>query len=424
MSTVEQILRPEPKRDRYGRYLIEGKPYTRVTTFAASIDDRFNLEAWKQRMVAAGLVHRPDLFAQAAANIDDKKKLDRICADAVEAAKGGAGANLGTALHTFTEQVDLGQTPTIPEPWDADIAAYQQTLAEAGVRIDVEYVERIVVHHGLGIAGTFDRLVQVDGWPLPVIADLKTGNLEHASAFGAIAVQLACYSNAESLYDPASDSLSPMPPVDRTRGVVIHLPAGKATCTLYTVDLVAGWEAAQLCAAVREWRKRKNLSSPFGADRKAMTAGERLTWLAERAAILREQHPAALAELAATWPAGLPTFKQGGHTAEQVELVALHLSAVEAKHGVPFGDSDPTARRADPADVAAIRARVEQLPVEAVEAVQLVASKAGLPNVGSHKFTVGHLAVLDEIVGDAERAAAKGTPSGVQETQQNRSTAA
>lgn len=425
MTTVEQLLRPEPRRNRWGQYMLptepDGKdrPYTRVTTFASSIDDRWNLEQWKQRMVAAGLVARQDLLAQAAAHIGDKQKLNRICDEAVEAAKGSAGANLGTALHTFTEQVDLGLEPTIPSPWDLDIAAYQRTLAEKGIRVSTQFIERIVVHHGFGIAGTFDRLVHVDGWPLPVIADLKTGNLDHASAFGAIAVQLAAYANADELYDPATDQLTPMPPVDRTRALVIHLPAGKATCTLHVVDIVAGWKAAQLCADVRDWRKRKNLAAPFGENRRAMTDAERIEWLTGRVAVMKDKYPAAFEELAASWPAGVPTFRQGGHTTADVEALTLHVSTVEAKHGLPFGDGDPTSRRPDPADVAAIKGRIEQLPAEAAQAVLLVATNAGLPNTGSHKFTVAHLAVLNEIVADAERAVAnQSTPTGVQDTKE------
>lgn len=417
MTDVATQPRPEPKRDRWGRYLIGGKPYTRVTTFASSIDDRWNLEQWKCRMVAAGLIARPDLFAQAAANIDEKQKLNKLCDEAIEAAKGNAGANLGSALHSFTEQIDLGLTPTVPAPWDADIAAYTAALEANGVHIDPRFVERIVVHHGLGVAGTFDRLPTVKGWPLPVIADLKTGNLDHASAFGAIAVQLACYANAEELYDPATDTTEPMPEVDKTRALVIHLPAGKATCTLYIVDIAAGWEAAQLCGAVREWRKRKDLTNPFGA---AETFNpDRLAWLTERALALRETHPDAFAEFAAWWPAGVPTFKQGGHTAEHVELIALHLSAVEAKHVVPFGDADPNDKRVDQETIGAIVARLKALPEDLFEAVRTTARTMKIPNVESHRFKVAHLADIEPLIVDAEQAAAQRTSTEVHDNKEH-----
>jgi len=406
VTTVEQILRPEPERDRWGRYLIptpdgKKKAFTRVTTFAASIDDRWNLEQWKLRMVATGLVNRSDLFAQVAAHVGDKQKLNRLCDDAVEAAKGSAGANLGTALHAFTEQVDLGLEPTIPAPWDADVAAYLGTLQANGVRVTAEFVERIVVLHQLGLAGTFDRLVTIDGHPLPLIADLKTGNLEHASAFGAIAVQLACYANADELYDPATGATTPMPEVDRSKALVIHLPAGKATCTLHLVDIEAGWKAAQLCAAVRDWRKRKDLASPF-----VNVTDQRARHLTDRAAVLRDQHPEAFAELAANWPTGVPTFKQGGHTDLHLQQIDTLLSTIEAKHSVAFATGTPVNGRCDKTTVAAMKARLEALPADLLDALRDTAKTLAIPNIEGRTFTVAHAAVLEELLVDAEQATA------------------
>ena len=335
MTAANQLLRPEPKRNRWGQYLIGGKPHTRVTTFAATIENRHNLEKWLQRMVAVGLTQRPDLYAQVAAHADDKTKLNRLCDDAIEAAKGSAGANVGTALHAFTEQVDLGIDVNIPAPWDADVAAYTATLAASGVHVDRKMVERIVVNDTYGIAGTFDRLVTVDGWPLPVIADLKTAaTLDYS--WHEIAVQLACYANADRLYDPATDKTSPMPEVDKVRALVIHLPAGQATCTLHTVDIAAGWYAAELCGAVREWRGVKELGKPFAAN-----AGETRAAYLERCVRSIAEHPEALAALAASWPLGVATFKQSHEqTTEQLEQIAGVIAAVKTRFSLPFDDTD------------------------------------------------------------------------------------
>ena len=55
--------RPQPERDRYGRYKIPhpttGKDmsWTRATTMASSVADTFGLTNWKTRMVAYGLVN-------------------------------------------------------------------------------------------------------------------------------------------------------------------------------------------------------------------------------------------------------------------------------------------------------------------------------------------------------------------------------
>ncbi len=54
-ATVDQLTRPEPKRDRWGRYLIvptaggKARSHTRVTTFAKSIADTYNLTEWAKR---------------------------------------------------------------------------------------------------------------------------------------------------------------------------------------------------------------------------------------------------------------------------------------------------------------------------------------------------------------------------------------
>jgi hypothetical protein len=46
----------------------------------------------------------------------------------------------------------------------------------------------------------------------------------------------------------------------------MHMPVGQARCDLYWVDLEIGWEAVTLAVDVREWRKRKDISRPFGVD--------------------------------------------------------------------------------------------------------------------------------------------------------------
>ena len=394
----DQFTKVEPKRDPYGRYLIGGKPYTRVTTFAASIDDRHNLELWGRRMVALGLVERSDLFAQVAANYDDKKLLNRLCEDAIEAAKGSAGANTGSALHSMTERVDRGEDFMPPAPWDADLQAYRDTLAASGVRILPDFIERVVVNHTFGIAGTFDRIIEIDGYDLPLIADLKTGSVDHS--FGAIAVQLAAYAYADELYDPATDTTSPMVEVDTERAVVVHLPAGQATCTLHIVDIKQGWEAARLCAQVRQWRQNRQLAVPF-------TTPDRRTYLAGRVENLRDRYPEALADLAGMWPEGVPTFKSGATLdADQLDRIALAVSTVEAKHSVAFGESDPADRRPDTEQLAALNARLAALPVDLLEAVNTAARRLDLPNINTRQFRQRHVADAEQLLADAEQAAA------------------
>lgn len=257
--------RPEPKRDRYGRYLLpdpdSGKelPWTRATTFAKSISDSFGLTRWELRMAVKGVAMRADLYALAAAT-DDRTKLDRIAADAKEAAAASSGANLGSALHGFTERLDRGETVDVPEPWRGDVAAYHKALNRAKVRIRSQYIERIIVVPELRVAGTLDRIVEHSGGLH--IADVKTGK-DLSYGWLEIAIQLALYAHAGAMWNDTTHTYEPMPTVDPNWGIVMHLPVGKARCDLYQVDIGAGWEAAQTCQQVRQWRNRRDLSTPL-----------------------------------------------------------------------------------------------------------------------------------------------------------------
>lgn len=396
-ATVWDHIKVEPKIVR-GQYVIAGDYFTRATTFAATIEDRFNLEKWFKRMTALGLVARPDLLAQIAAHHDDdKKKLDAFCEEAIEAAKGSTGANLGTALHRFAERVDQGEAPIIPEPHDKDIAAYTAKLRESGVRVNPLLMEGVVVCRSLNVAGRFDRIVEIDGFDLPMIADLKTGSIDFSMP--TIATQLSIYAYADELYDPATDTCSPMVEVDTKRALVIHLPAGQARCELHLVDIEQGWKAAQLCKQVRGWRQNRSLSQPFQTP-------DRRTFLAGRVENLRDRYPDALADLAAMWPAGVPTFKSGApHTADQLESIALAISAVEAKHSVTFGESDPADRRPDTEVIEALWARLSALPADLLEATNEAARNLDLPNLRSRQFRQRHVDDAIALLTTAEAAA-------------------
>jgi len=262
---------PEPKRDRWGRYMLpdpaapsgKAQPWTRATTFAKSIADTFGLTQWEMRMVAAGIGLRRDLYALAcAATVDDKDTLNRVAKDAKEAAAASAGANLGTALHSFTEALDRGETVNAPEPWAADVDAYRTAMSNARITAQPDFVERIVVLKNLRVAGTLDRVVTLPDGRL-AIGDLKTGK-DLSYSWGEIAIQLALYANADVMWNGITDQYEPMPQVDKTTAVVMHLPVGKARCDLYEVDIAAGWEAAQMCAQVRQWRARRDLANTWG----------------------------------------------------------------------------------------------------------------------------------------------------------------
>jgi hypothetical protein len=400
MNDLTTVDPPRPtdqvKRDRWGRYLLpdpdtgKERTWTRATTIANTLADRYGLEQWAKRNVALGIGARRDLYAQAAAaKPDDKATLTRIVEQAEEAASSKAGANLGSALHRFTERIDAGEDITVPEPWAQDVAAYRAAMDANGITVMPGWIERILLVPEIDAAGTCDRLCDSELWIRPRIADLKTGSDVLKYGMTEIALQLAIYASATHWYDPVTRELHEMPPVDQNVAVVMHLPVGQGRCTIYEVDIAAGWQAVQLAVEVRRWRQRKDLAHiinvPVGGDLIAdlsrhasktledatETVGDamrvepasivdpltataeqaylalldRTEWVRSRVEAIKAWNQDARTALALYWSAHpeIPTFPKGGPTTdEQVTVIAGLCSLVEAEFSLPFGPSDPS----------------------------------------------------------------------------------
>lgn len=251
------------ERDRYGRPLItvpnKGTvPYTRCTTLVDALDDKTTLTAWKQRMTAIGLAHRPDILAAVTAVTDPDSKtgkgeLNRLCDQALEAAGASAKATIGTTLHALTERWERGEDITghVPAGQEDTIRAYQEAIT--GARLQAVQIETFGVHDDLQVAGTWDRIFQApDG--RRYIGDLKTGSIDYSA--GKFAMQLAVYSRCVQ-YDPATGARTPLPGVDQDRAILIHLPEGQGRCDLYWLDIAAGWQAVRLAWQVRQHRRHR-----------------------------------------------------------------------------------------------------------------------------------------------------------------------
>ncbi len=275
MTTFTTVETRPIERDQWGRYrlpdLVTGKvkSWTRVTTVSRTLADRFGLERWMQRNIVYGIGMRPDLYARAAAaKPGDDGTLAEVVDKAQEAAAASSAAVMGSAVHQFTERVDRGEELTIPSPMDADVSAYRKAMKAAGIEVIPEWIERVVGIADLGIAGTVDRLVAHAHNPRPRVGDVKTGKDVERYGMAEIPLQLALYANASHWWD--GEAWHEMPAVDLSTGIVMHVPAGQGRCTLYAVDLEAGWEAVQLALAVRKWRTRKGLCEEIPAVTEGM----------------------------------------------------------------------------------------------------------------------------------------------------------
>lgn len=265
MSDAFETPHVEVKRDRFGRYLLPHprtgtvEPWTRVTTLARTLSDEYALNQWRIRQTVIGIGQRADLAALAAATHPDAtNELQEIGDKAQAAAESDKGANLGRALHTFSQRLD-GGTPSCPPPYLPYLDAYQRALVGAGFDVRPRLIERIVVCPEIPAAGQFDRLLAPPGGGRLVVGDLKTAKLESITyAWLEIGIQLSVYAHATAMWDHAAEKYQAMPDVDLERAIVMHLPQDvppdRARCDLYQMDILAGWEAALTAKTVRALR--------------------------------------------------------------------------------------------------------------------------------------------------------------------------
>lgn len=378
--------RPEPKRDNWGRYLIKpadgGKTraMTRATTWAKAIDDQEGLIGWKARVAMLGVGRRPDLYALCCAAKDDKE-LKAYVEEAADAGGAGFGRNVGSALHSFTERVDLGEEVNVPDQWRRDIAAYKKAIEAEGLRPVPHLIERVCVLPGLGVAGTLDRVYATANGEL-VIGDVKTGQSLDFAALS-ISVQLALYANADTLYDLATETHELMPEVRKDVAYVVHVPSGQGRAEVLKVPIDTGWEYAQLCGKVRAARssgKRKGelLRRSLGpvvvdapdafaalpdagqpdplaaavsdARNRSLSPSDRRAWILDRVETVKAAGFGP--ELVAAWPKGVPgTATDHPHTGAELDLICAALDIVDKRHGLPLTP--------DPDQVAARQAGIE-----------------------------------------------------------------
>lgn len=284
---------PEIKRDRWGRYLLTNPtsektaPFTRATTFAKSISDTFALSQWAQRMTAKGLALRGDLVSLAY-TLDvknDRDTLNKIVEDAKAAAGNKIAANMGTALHSFTQRIDedpaAGVEDLVPETHRGDVLAYRTALDEAGIKVLPYMIERVTAVLEYEVAGTMDRgldltkctldLGSINEKPIDladgqvVIGDLKTGrDLQYG--WNEISIQLAIYARGAKetgLWNLSTGKWDPPVAVRQDFALVIHLPVGEHKATIYKVELGPARRAMELCHEVRRWRKYRVLTEPL-----------------------------------------------------------------------------------------------------------------------------------------------------------------
>jgi hypothetical protein len=277
-SQHKHYLLPTPNED--GTHDDLGAGWTRVTTFAEAYAGKEGLTNWLVNNCMKGQLLDPTLVADVQRTpLDGSQESTRKFRDYRERALSLAGArqsaNLGSMLHDVNAKLDTGELAMadVPVLWRNHIMARRACLARHSVRQVPELVERIVwIPDYGGLVGTFDRVVQYGGrW---VVLDDKTGSLDYAK--DSIGNQLALYSLARWMWNPATHSFEPLPEIDRDVALVLHLPAKgePADVELHEVNIRDSREhGLPLCASVRRRQSREQASRLFTTLDKAELPG-------------------------------------------------------------------------------------------------------------------------------------------------------
>ena len=337
-------------RDQWGRPLIpdpvsgETVWHHRPSSLGRIIEDTYGLEQWAQRMTALGCARRPDLLAQVCVldptDRGDKQQLNKLVAQLKEAGGASDAANLGTAIHSYTEQMDRGESlEPLPE-FVADLDAYRQALCDYSIEIDPAWIERFVVWREKRIAGSADRFVRYLGeW---VVLDLKTGQ-HNPGSFSMLShgAQLAAYAYSSHTWD--GDKFGAMPPVSHELGLILWLPAGQAKAELIEVALVDGADAVDLALDVYAMRKNKGFGKTAETPFRQLKLEDSKPPVASRAdhdaligrlEALRDTKPShlesVLSEAKGLEPP-IPNLRTYQATCLQLSRLALIVSAYETK---------------------------------------------------------------------------------------------
>lgn len=254
-----------------GRYRLpttngmDGKSHlhTRVTTIAGALPDTTGLGIWQSDRVAWAMAQRPDLCALLrSVPLDDVATIREVRAKAEIIAQADEGSNFGSAVHNVLAQVDRdGMTPRANTDCFTQIVVnYQAKLAEYGLTVLPEYVERVVRMRVYDIAGRLDNIYRESDGTL-VLADKKTkGKIDSVHD---VATQLSIYANADEMYDEVAGRYEAMPPVRRDYALMIHVNYETAEVTIRKVDIRRGLWSVEVAVNARAWRKMTHLATPY-----------------------------------------------------------------------------------------------------------------------------------------------------------------
>lgn len=279
---------------------------------------------------------------------EEWERLDRDAAVAVVAKAPDRtrdnAAGRGTLIHGALETLGAGLVPDRFVFRDVELwlPAIEALVAE--VDPTWELSEAVVISRTLGIGGTLDAVWQIDGKRYLVDfksrAEGKVGN-----AYDDEGIQLGLYAHADYAIVERDGQALRQPLGDLDGGLIVTLaPEGYR---LHPVDIEEAKAGAEVLR--RFWQVQTDpriIGKPVQLRNNREAAALRLERRAWLIGCLQEVQAAGrLDEVRASWPLGVPTFREQRHHSDaQLDAVVAVVDQVAAKHGLAFFDPDPAKR--------------------------------------------------------------------------------
>ena len=297
--TIEGMTDFNVERDRWGRPMLfppeggKAVAYPRVSTMSKWLDDKGGLINWTASQAMICMARSKPIQARIAAIVartendayrENREALKEMVESATRIAQAQGRADLGTAVHEFTELLDSGTLDWsyVPENLKGPLHSYQEkmssfTVVDSEVFVTIDEPSR--GKSPIRGAGSMDRIIHHPELGF-VVADIKTGVDEPKYPLG-VTTQVSVYSRG-SRYRDGRFSGSPSftdgvanadgtswrkplhPELNKSVGIMIHVPlptnpTDRSECALYQLDLDAGWESLLLGHKVQEARRPPKL---------------------------------------------------------------------------------------------------------------------------------------------------------------------
>ena len=303
-----------------------GAQYPSVTTVLGVVGKGDALKHWAAGEVAKYAVKMKDTWLA----LDDQAAVDLLKREPLRSLD--RAASRGTDVHAIAEA--YARTGTLPV-WADEIGGYVEALRAffADHQPTPVFIEQTVFNNTVGYAGSFDMICKMPqfGDDL-VILDYKTSK----AIYPEVAAQLAAYAYGEEMLDD-NGTAQPMPEIKH--GVAVRF-AIDGTYEVIGCDIELGWEYFKGAKTLHKFTPKDMLlgkmptptADPEEQTRKAENIRQRIAYI-------KNNHPAALTDLAQQWSPSMPTLKSDHvHTMQQLNEINQLVTRIEATHDVAFNN--------------------------------------------------------------------------------------